>query len=125
MSSKYQKKQNGRGKPVVPPVKLKKESPVFDYTSVCCQSPAKKKACVIDKALDFKDRNKLEHSLGTWNCTNCRKACKVTRAKHVIMEEEHEGNLKGLTPADVIALTQAVVRAGFTITSELVGESVR
>jgi hypothetical protein len=81
----------------------KKEPPVFDYTSACCSAPARKKACVIDKAVELKDRNKLEHSLGTWNCANCRKACKVTRSKHKA-ETDHVG----LSAADTLELIEGV-----------------
>ena len=60
--------------------------PVFVYTSQCCHEPANKKACAIDGSVEFSDRNKPEHSLGTWNCTRCRKKCKVTRAKARVEE---------------------------------------
>lgn len=62
--------------------------PVFSYTSVCCSMPASKKPCAIDGSVEFADRNKLEHSLGTWNCTKCRKKAKVTRSKNKVEESK-------------------------------------
>jgi hypothetical protein len=87
--SSYKQKQKGKQKfspAVLKP--FKKVPPVFDYLCECHGLPAKKKPLTIDKATDFKDRNKLEHSLGTFNCSVTRKKVKVSRVKH---KEEDAG----------------------------------
>jgi hypothetical protein len=90
MSSKYKDKQKKGFKPVP---KKKLGEPVFVYTSVCHGVRANKKPCVIDDATQFADRNKSEHSLGTWNCTLCRKACKVTRKPNKAEVEVIDGEV--------------------------------
>jgi hypothetical protein len=81
MSSKYKDKRKGRDNKPVPKKKPLGE-PVFIYTSVCHGVRANKKPCIVDVATQFSDRNKAEHSLGSWNCTFCRKKCSVTRKKN-------------------------------------------
>lgn len=81
--SKYKSKNKG-GKPVAPKRKL--ATPVYTYECLCHGVQAKKKPCVIDDATEFSDRNKAEHSLGTWNCQVTRKACKVSRTKYKVEE---------------------------------------
>jgi hypothetical protein len=36
----------------------------------------------VDAATQFSDRNKSEHSLGTWTCAIDRKKCKVNRTRN-------------------------------------------
>lgn len=45
--------------------------PVYQYVSDCCNSTAKKPACVKSE--------KADSTLGTWRCGQCGKKCKVTR----------------------------------------------
>lgn len=72
---KSQFAQKSRSKPHTKPV-VKSRGPVNTYTSVCCSLPASKPACIkVDK------KKALEQSLGTWRCSGCRKACKVTVSK--------------------------------------------
>lgn len=86
MSSKYKGKQKGK-QPAVVAKPVKKEPPVFDYPCECHGLPAKKKPCVIDRATEFKDRNKIEHSLGTFTCRVTGRKTKVSRVKHQPLEE--------------------------------------
>ena len=79
--SNYKAKQKFK-KPTGAVTPVKKVPPVFSYPCDCHGVPANKPPCAIDKASEFKDRNKLEHSLGTWNCSITRKACKVSRTKY-------------------------------------------
>src|ERR1019366_9000959 len=53
-----------------------KRGPVNSYTSVCCSLPASKPGCTkVDK------KKALEQGLGSWRCSGCRKATKVTVSK--------------------------------------------
>ena len=52
---------------------MKSFRPVFLYTSTCCNAMAEKDPCIKTK-----DNDQLP--LGTWNCSHCRKKCKVTRS---------------------------------------------
>lgn len=74
--SKYRNKKKG-AKPAQPKLK----TPVFNYNCTCHDQKANKKPCVVDHATQFSDRNKLEHSLGTWNCALTGKKCKVSRTR--------------------------------------------
>ena len=70
--SKFAQKSRGKAKA---PVAVKR-GPVLQYTSVCCSMPATKPACVkVDK------KKALEQGLGSWRCTGCHKAAKVTVSK--------------------------------------------
>ena len=80
--SKYRNKKKKGSNPA--PKKL--DAPVFLYNCQCHDTKASKKPCVIDDATQLSDRNKLEHSLGTWTCAITRKACKVNRTRN--KEEE-------------------------------------
>lgn len=53
---------------------------VFNYTSKCCEAPAKKPP-VIRTPEDRRENKFSESNLGHWRCTKCGKATKVTRAK--------------------------------------------
>lgn len=75
--SKYKNKKNA-------PIPRKLGKPVFSYTSDCHSAPASKRPCLVDDGTKFEDRNKLEHSLGTWKCSICRKTCKVSRSKNKV-----------------------------------------
>src|ERR1035437_2402769 len=67
--------QKSRSKPHTKPVS-KPRGPVNAYTSVCCSLPATKPGCVrVDK------KKALEQGMGTWHCSGCHKACKVTVSK--------------------------------------------
>src|ERR1019366_1114936 len=67
--------QKSRSKPHTKPVS-KPRGPVNAYTSVCCSLPASKPGCAkVDK------KKALEQGLGSWRCSGCRKACKVTVSK--------------------------------------------
>jgi hypothetical protein len=85
MSKNYRNKKKGVR---VAPRKL--GAPVFNYNCVCHDIKASKKPCVVDAATQFSDRNKLEHSLGTWTCAITRKACKVNRTRNKVEEPETE-----------------------------------
>ena len=78
MASTYQGKKAAKGKRNSEPVvKVRDErAPAFLYSSSCCGELAKKEACVIDRGVKFEDR---KASLGHWRCSQCRRACKVTR----------------------------------------------
>ena len=70
--SRFAQKSRGKSKA---PVAVKR-GPVLQYTSVCCSMPATKPACVkVDK------KKALEQGLGSWRCTGCHKAAKVTVSK--------------------------------------------
>jgi hypothetical protein len=84
--SKYRNKK----KDVKPAPKRKLDAPVFNYNCQCHDIKASKKPCVVDTATQFSDRNKLEHSLGTWTCAISRKACKVNRTRNKVEEPETE-----------------------------------
>src|ERR1035437_1188708 len=72
--------QKSRSKPHTKPVS-KPRGPVNAYTSVCCSLPASKPGCVkVDK------KKALEQGLGSWHCSGCRKACKVTVSKFHVAE---------------------------------------
>ena len=51
------------------------------YVSKCCNSPAKKPPCSMEKGQRVKlylgAKPEGESSLGGWRCTNCRKPCKA------------------------------------------------
>lgn len=66
--------QKSRGNPKKP-VAVKRE-PVYSYTSVCCSAPTTKKACVKVGGKDA-----LVQGLGSWRCSACHKAAKVTVSK--------------------------------------------
>ena len=69
-AQKFRVKAN-RPKPVAV-----KRGPVNTYTSVCCGLPASKPGCVkVDK------KKALEQGLGSWHCSGCRKACRVSVSK--------------------------------------------
>jgi hypothetical protein len=77
MASKYQGKKAAKSKKNEPIIKVRDErAPAFLYTSECCGELAKKEACVIDRGVKFEER---KASLGKWRCSQCRRACKVTR----------------------------------------------
>ena len=70
--SKFAQKSRGKSKA---PVAVKR-GPVNAYTSVCCGLPATKPGCVkVDK------KKALEQGLGSWRCSGCHKAAKVTVGK--------------------------------------------
>jgi len=77
--SNYRNKKKQKGAKVAP---RKLGAPVFNYNCQCHDTKANKKPCVLDAATQFSDRNKLEHSLGTWTCAISRKACKVNRTRN-------------------------------------------
>ena len=85
--SNYRNKKKQKGAKVAP---RKLGAPVFNYNCQCHDTKASKKPCVIDDATQLSDRNKLEHSLGTWNCAITRKACKVNRTRNKVEEPEQE-----------------------------------
>jgi hypothetical protein len=60
----------------------------FNYTSLCCNEPAKKEP-VERSAADFKENKYSECGLGKWHCTKCSRNCKVKRSP---VKEAHEGN---------------------------------
>jgi hypothetical protein len=61
---------------------------------VCCSLPASKPGCVkVDK------KKALEQSLGTWRCTECHKACKVTVSKAKGPEVPTPGVVAGILAA--------------------------
>jgi hypothetical protein len=62
--------------------------PVFQYNCHCHDVKASKKPCIVDSDTQFSDRNKLEHSLGTWTCAITRKSCKVNRTRNKQEETE-------------------------------------
>lgn len=87
--------QKSRGNPKKP-VAVKR-GPVNVYTSVCCGLPATKPACVkVDK------KKALEQGMGSWRCSGCHKACKVTVSKFHIAEAT-VGNVTvtAMVPAEV------------------------
>lgn len=87
--------QKNRSKKNVKPV-VKPRGPVNTYTSVCCSVPATKPACArVDK------KKALEQGLGSWHCTGCRKACKVTVSKFVAQDAK-------LLAGDPSVITDAV-----------------
>ncbi len=58
------------------PKAVVKQGPVNSYTSVCCNVPATKKACVrVGK------KEALLQGLGSWRCSGCKKACRVSVSK--------------------------------------------
>ena len=87
MSSKYRNKKKG-----VKSAPRKLDAPVFNYNCHCHDLKASKKPCVIDHDTPFSDRNKSEHSLGTWTCAITRKKCKVNRTRNK-QEETANGEL--------------------------------
>jgi hypothetical protein len=73
------KKQKAKQAPA--PVKV--TIPVFLYTSVCHQAPAKKGACEMATGIGVKafgEKPEGEASLRSWRCTTCNRPCKVTRS---------------------------------------------
>ncbi len=76
MSSKYRSKKKGAKS-----VPRKLGTVVFQYNCQCHDVRANKKPCVIDFDTPFEDRNKLEHSLGTWRCAVTNTSCKVSRTR--------------------------------------------
>ena len=64
--------------------------PVFLYTCHCHDEKAGKKPCSIDSDTQFSDRNKPEHSLGSWTCKLTGKKCKVNRTKNKVEEITQE-----------------------------------
>jgi|SRR5271157_1774851 len=92
--------QKSRGNPKKPVVA--KRGPVNAYLSVCCGLPATKPACVrVDK------KKALEQGLGSWRCSGCHKAAKVTVSKARAPENleqptlENGGLGEGLMPTEV------------------------
>src|SRR5271157_1298150 len=92
--------QKSRGNPKKPVVA--KRGPVKEYQSVCCSLPAIKPACVrVDK------KKALEQGLGSWRCSGCHKAAKVTVSKARAPENleqptlENGGLGEGLMPTEV------------------------
>jgi hypothetical protein len=75
-------KKGGGKKPAVK--KYIAGEPVFAYTSVCHDAPAKKEPCVPNYSVEFKER---KANLGSWRCSQCNKPCKVKRTKRVTVEE--------------------------------------
>ena len=73
--SRYAQKAKGNAKKSL--VAAKPRGPVFNYTSVCCSAPAKKKPCV---AVNKKEA--LTQTLGKFRCGACGKRCKVTVSKY-------------------------------------------
>lgn len=61
-----------------------KGTPVFEYFSVCCTALATKAPC-----LKVSKKDAETNSLGTWRCTNCRKAAKVSRRNHQVAEPDN------------------------------------
>jgi len=55
-----------------------KGSPVYSYTSQCCNAPTTKPPC---QYLGMKSKEAGTQGLGSWRCTACHKVCKVGRAK--------------------------------------------
>lgn len=55
-------------------------TPVFKYTSVCCDAPAKKPP-VRREAADTAEGKFSECGLGKWDCVKCGSRCKVKRSK--------------------------------------------
>lgn len=58
---------------------------VFEYTSVCCEAPAKKPP-VVRTPEDVRENKFSESGLGKWRCTNCKKNAKVKRTR---IRDEH------------------------------------
>lgn len=73
--SKYKSKQKNKVVRV-----FTSSAPVFSYTSVCHSAPATKKPCAKGNG-EVDDQGFYQSPLGTWNCSVCRKPCKVTRSK--------------------------------------------
>jgi hypothetical protein len=85
MSSKYKGKNKFRKSPAIKP--LKRDVPVFLYTSDCHDAPAEKPPCERSDA----DREKRQYghaTLGTWKCTVCKKKAKVRRKKNKPEKDE-------------------------------------
>lgn len=73
--------QKSRSKKNQKPVAVKR-GPVNAYTSTCCQLPATKPGCVrVDK------KKALKQGLGSWRCSGCHKATKVTVSKAKLVGE--------------------------------------
>lgn len=73
MSSKYSKKAK---KPAI----VKAVVAVNQYTSKCCNAPAKKPA--LQALSDWKSAKISDFGgLGHWRCTVCSKSCVVSRSK--------------------------------------------
>jgi hypothetical protein len=60
-------------------VAVQKGTPVYSYTSVCCNAQASKAPCY---AFGEKSKEAETQGLGTFRCSTCRKACKCTRQKN-------------------------------------------
>jgi hypothetical protein len=59
--------------------RVQKGSPVYSYTSQCCNAPATKPPCLY---LGMKSKEAGTQGLGSWRCTGCHKPCKCTRKKN-------------------------------------------
>jgi hypothetical protein len=92
--SKSRFAQKSRGNPKGP-VAVKR-GPVNSYTSVCCSLPAVKPGCIkVDK------KKALEQGLGTWRCSGCHKATKVTVSKfHAAEATVGNVTVTALVPAE-------------------------
>lgn len=89
MSNYRNKKKKGVK---VAPRKL--DAPVFNYNCQCHDITASKRPCVVDVGTQFSDRNKLEHSLGSWTCAITRKKCKVNRTRNKAEEPASDTEMK-------------------------------
>jgi hypothetical protein len=63
--------------------KVQKQIPharVFNYTSICCNQPARKPP--VQRAdVDIAEGKYSECGLGHWTCSQCEKSCKVKRTR--------------------------------------------
>ena len=56
--------------------RVQKGSPVYSYTSQCCNAPATKPPCQY-----LGSKEAATQGLGTFRCTNCHKVCTCKRTK--------------------------------------------
>jgi hypothetical protein len=73
--SKFKNKNKKKPAPVI-----KRRGPVFNYTSVCCEAPAKKPP--VERSIeDITNGEFSQCHLGKWHCTKCQNGCKVKRSR--------------------------------------------
>lgn len=81
MQRQVQKHHQQQSKPATRSV------PVYTYTSICCEAPAKKPPC--ERSVTDRKENKYSRAgLGHWRCTKCAAGCKVKRSKNAPKEVE-------------------------------------
>ena len=63
-----------------PALVIKRRGIVFNYTSVCCEAPAKKPP--VERSIDDITNGEFSQChLGKWHCTKCGRNCKVKRTR--------------------------------------------